>query len=880
MDIPLLLTEALAGRYLLEREIGAGGMATVFRARDVRHDRLVAIKVFRAELGEVLGAERFLAEIKVTATLQHPNLVPLFDSGEAGGHLYYVMPFIEGESLRARLDRERQLPVDEAVRLSVAISEALEYAHNHGVIHRDLKPENILLQAGQPVVADFGIALAVSKASGMRVTEAGLSLGTPQYMSPEQATGDRMIDGRTDVYSLGAVTYEMLCGEPPYCGESAQTITTRLLTEEPRGVRSARPTVPLHVEYAIARALAKLPADRWSTAHEFAEALRGKKIFSETHPVPSQLRPRLRGEMSNPFVIALAAVTVIGTTVAGWRLSGSQETATPSTERFLVAPTREVNLPVTQGASVSISPDGGTVAFVARKGVVRNQMFVRRLSDLDPMALPGTEGAGAPFFSPDGEWLGFMSNQKLRRVSMINGAVVDITDVGGLPTGLTWITPDTMVLSLASDLLIQPADGGPRVTLPRLPGESSREWPRAVGDGEHVLYASWQEAGGLANVRIGIASVRTRESKILDVTGVCPLGVIDGILVYVTAGQDVMAVPFDARAMRVKGDPAPVERGVLLGGRGSCKAAVSREGTLALQRGWPLAQLVLRDALGNERVLLDELKPFAHPRFSPDGKRIAITIASGPRTDVWIYDLTGGTLSRLTEGGSVNERPEWTPDGTRVLFRSDQGPHSGIWWRPADRSEMATPLLLDERADIFEAVLTPDGKGVVYQVDTIGADVMYRRFRDSVTAAIAATEFPEDRARVSPDGKWVALTSFVTGVPQVVVYPLDRPGGQVQVSTDNGTEPVWSRTGNRLYYRDGSRIMAASWVASPHFRVTSRAALFDDDYLVTPQPHAGYDVSPDGSQFLLLKMVESSEVVVVKNLLAQLRAGGAAERKQ
>jgi serine/threonine-protein kinase len=651
-----------------------------------------------------------------------------------------------------------------------------------------------------------------------------------------------------------------------------------LLTEDPPGVRSARPTVPLHVEYAIARALAKLPADRWSTAHEFAEALRGKKIFSGTHPIPAQSPPRRRRELSRALVIAMAAVTVIAASAAAWRWSGYRPAAVPSLERFLIAPTREVSLPVTQGPSISISPDGGAVAFVARTGVVRNQMFVRRLSDLAPQAIPGTEGAGSPFFSPDGQWLGLMTNGKLRKVSMTNGAMVDITDVGGLPSGLTWVTPDTIVLALSSELLIQPAGGGLREILPRLPGETSREWPRSVGDGEHVLYASWLATGGLASVRIGITSVRTHESKILNVTGVCPLGVVDGMLVFVTAGQDVMAVPFDQRAMRVTGDPAPVERGVLLGGRGSCKAAISREGTLALQRGWPLAHLILRDARGNERLLLDEPKPFAHPRFSPDGKRIAITIASGARTDVWIYDIGGGTLSRLTEGGAVNERPEWTPDGTRVLFRSDQGPHSGIWWRPVDRSEPATPVLLD-RTDIFEAVLTPDGTGVVYQVDTTGADVMYRRLGDSVSRAIAATDFPEDRARVSPDGKWVAMTSFVNGVPEVVVYPLRGPGGQVQVSTNNGTEPVWSPTGNRLFFRDGSKLISASWEATPRFRITSRTSLFDDVYLITPQPHAGYDVAPDGSQFLLLKMVQSSEVVVVKNPLVQLRGGGTAEGK-
>src|SRR5687767_11100491 len=218
------LTSALSGRYAVDREIGAGGMATVYLARDVRHERKVALKVLRPELGAVLGVERFLAEIKVTANLQHPNLLPLFDSGEANGLLFYVMPFVEGETLRARLQRERQLPVDEAVRIAVAVANALDYAHSHHVIHRDLKPENILIQQGQPVVADFGIALAVSRAGGQRVTQTGLSLGTPQYMSPEQATGNRHIDGRSDIYSLGAILYEMLAGDPPHTASTAQAI--------------------------------------------------------------------------------------------------------------------------------------------------------------------------------------------------------------------------------------------------------------------------------------------------------------------------------------------------------------------------------------------------------------------------------------------------------------------------------------------------------------------------------------------------------------------------------------------------------------------------------------------------------------------------------
>ncbi len=270
------LTTSLADRYRIERELGQGGMATVYLAEDLRHHRKVAVKVIHPELAAVLGAERFLSEIHVTATLQHPHILPLFDSGQAEGQLFYVMPFVDGESLRGRLDRERQLPVDVAVRLACEVASALDYAHRQGVVHRDIKPENILLHDGQALAADFGIALAVTSAGGGRLTQTGLSLGTPQYMSPEQAAGEREIDARSDVYSLAAVTYEMLTGEPPHTGHTVQAIIARVLTERARSIRSVRPNVPEHVAFAVEHALEKLPADRWATAHEFAEALQGQ----------------------------------------------------------------------------------------------------------------------------------------------------------------------------------------------------------------------------------------------------------------------------------------------------------------------------------------------------------------------------------------------------------------------------------------------------------------------------------------------------------------------------------------------------------------------------------------------------------------------------
>src|SRR5437764_950178 len=360
------LTRPLAERYVIERKIGAGGMATVFLARDLKHDRHVAVKILEPELAAVMGVERFLAEISVTAHLQHPNILPLFDSGEtSNGSLFYVMPFVEGDSLRQRLDREKQLPVDEAIRITTAIAGAVDYAHRHQVVHRDLKPENVLFQEGQPLVSDFGIALAVSHAGGHRITQTGLSLGTPAYMSPEQATGDRAIDGRTDVYSLGAILYEMLTGDPPHTGSTAQAIIARVLTEKPRAVRTVRPAVPVHVESVVERALEKLPADRWETAGAFCDALTGKT----TTGLPSDIsagRSRTR-ELLAPTSLALATFGLVAATFAvlEWRAAGRAEDATII--RFEVPLTggdRSGLSPVP-----AISPDGNTIAYA---GVLPN----------------------------------------------------------------------------------------------------------------------------------------------------------------------------------------------------------------------------------------------------------------------------------------------------------------------------------------------------------------------------------------------------------------------------------------------------------------------------------------------------------------------------
>jgi serine/threonine-protein kinase len=880
MDAMTALAGALAQRYMIEREIGRGGMATVYLARDLKHDRRVALKVLDPELGAVLGASRFLAEIKVTANLQHPNLLPLFDSGEAAGLLYYVMPFVEGESLRAKLDRERQFPVDEAVRIASTVAGALDYAHRHGVIHRDLKPENILIHEGQPLVADFGIALAVANAGGARVTQTGLSLGTPQYMSPEQATGDRAIDGRTDIYSLGAVLYEMLTGEPPHTGATAQAIIARVLTETPRSVRAQRSSVPEHVDAAVERALAKLPADRWSTAQEFADALNGK---GDAGPTTSRSK-----RASGWRVIAGVAVVsvIVGAVIALFILrAGVPTQGAPSssgTARFAFALGRDQVL-LYHGVMpmIAMSPDGHLLAAVGTTRDSQSAIFLRAMGDAQPRALEGTRGAQQPFFSPDGKWLGFIVGRRLMKIAVEGGAPVVVGEVDD-GRGVAWLSSDQIVIESKSHLAVMPVAGGsPRVftQLDSAHGEVEQRWPLALSDGNTVLYSS--STGSLPTSRLGVATVSDGKSQTLDVSGTSPLGVIDGELIYVSVTGTLMAVPFDARVRRVIGVPVTLSDRLALGPRGSTDAALSANGTLVYLTGSTAQQIVIHEPGKKERVLIADPRPYAYPRLSPDGKRVAVTVAGEGRSDVWIYTIADATLTRLTTEGTTNERAEWSPDGSRVIYRSDASGGSSLWQVPADGSGHASVLFNPLGAQVWEGVFTPDGQTLIYRVGAIGTgDVMYRRMStactersecDTTPHAIAATQFSEWTPRLSPDSKWVAYSSNESGTYQVYVRPFPGPGARFQVSTGGGEMPVWSRDGRHLYFITDREIIANDLAFAPTFNVTRRATVAEGDFASLSRGHAVYDVMPDGKGLLLIKAVNDGQTIIVLNWIDELR---------
>ena len=549
--IPSRLSAALADRYRIERELGQGGMATVYLAHDLRHDRRVAMKVLRPELAAILGADRFLTEIKTTANLQHPHILSLYDSGEADGLVFYVMPYVEGESLRDRLAREHQLPVDDAVRTAREVADALQYAHEHGVVHRDIKPENILLHGGHALVADFGIALAVSRSDGgTRMTETGMSLGTPHYMSPEQAMGEREITPKADIYALGCVLYEMLTAEPPFTGATAQAIIARVMTEEPRGLTLQRRTIPPHVEAAVRTALQKLPADRFETAKAFAEALTnpGFATAAAASGGATALPPYRRAVRT--ALAAATAIAVLSLATAAWALLRPTPPGPVIRYSMGMAPEQAMRQGVL-GVNIAISPDGKRFVYVG-PGERGDQLWVRERDRLDATPLVGTTGAFNPFFSPDGDRIAYLSGTtvQLKVVSVSGGPPITLATPGTASGGGGAWGPDGWIY-FDSPLGISRirADGGPTELL--IPYDSARHeighaWPGVLPNGKGLLFRGRQNLDP-TDFDIVAFDFGTRERHLLT-KGLLARYVAPGYLVFLRADGAVLAAPSTSSA--------------------------------------------------------------------------------------------------------------------------------------------------------------------------------------------------------------------------------------------------------------------------------------------------------------------------------------------
>ncbi len=850
------LTAALADRYAIERELGAGGMATVYLAEDLKHKRRVALKVLKPDLAAVLGAERFVQEITTTANLQHPHVLPLFDSGEAGGFLYYVMPFIEGETLRDKLDREKQLRIDEAVRITTDVADALDYAHRNNVIHRDVKPENILLHDGRPMVADFGIALAVSAAAGGRMTETGMSLGTPHYMSPEQATAEKDITNRSDVYSLGCVLYEMLTGSPPHVGSTAQQIIMKIVTEDAQPVTELRRSVPPHLAAAVAQSLEKLPPDRFESARAFAEALANPAFtIPSTHIAEG---PGVTG--SGPWKRAAIGATGLAAVAIGIAFWGWLRAIPELPRRPVQFSIESDSAHRISPGSAALSPDGSVLVYNARTSS-GSMLHRRRIDELDAHPIAGTEGGSAPFFSPDGGQLGFTVEGALRKVPLDGGTPRSITEYQGFLLGATWGADDEIVFSTVYPghvYTVSARGGTPEFldVLNPMADTLSVNSPVFIPGTRTLLFS--------AGTRVGVTSLESADVRWL-MAGSAAWYVRSGHVVYLEANGSLVAQPFDLESLDTVGPARRVAEGVGAY-MGLPTLAVSSSGTLAYS---PASNedrnLVLVDRDGNERLLLEGWG-FWVPRFSPDGTRIAFGAMDGGGEDIWIHDLAVETTSRLTFDGQMNNDPVWNPDGTSFAFSRDAGKDLYVLSFEGDHPD----TVLAKDGTQWTTDWSPDGRYVVFTNLTDNQDIWVAPIRgNGQPRPFLATPFAEGAGRISPNGRWLAYHSDESGQLEVYVQTFPQPGDKRLISSGGGRDPIWGPDGRELFvWSNQGQLIAHELATSDNVTVVRRDVLFQfPDYLLAEHPN--YDIHPDGRRFVIVTNTLQSRLIVALDLIGQ-----------
>ena len=859
------LAAAIADRYAIERELGQGGMATVYLAHDLRHDRKVALKVLRPELAAILGGERFLKEIRTTANLQHPHILTLHDSGEAGGLIYYVMPYVEGESLRDRLNREKQLPVDEAVRIAKEVAGALDYAHRHGVVHRDIKPENILLHDGSATVADFGIALAASRSEGStRMTETGMSLGTPAYMSPEQAMGEREITPKSDIYALGCVLYEMLTGEPPYTGPTAQAIIARVMTEQPRSVTMQRHTVPPHIDEAVHRALEKLPADRFASAADFARALdKGGSGDGGTAGWATRGQPHPAIPRSRYPTLLLALATFAAGALLAWFARGGGATAAQRLRLTISLPTESSPI------ALRVSPDGSTLAFAGAGTGDRTAIFTRRLDDLAVRRLEGTDGAFSISFSPDGQWIAYAVPGQALKVQVTGGTAVPIP-IQGNPfiSAIEFAGPDSYVIQLGNGSLAT-VEGGGAMKVFASTDSVIASWglDQVMPDGK-VLAQAWTRPPYGPVMVVDPASGR----RVTLVEGAVAFASFsDGTLVWAMIDGTIFAAPYRLGASHLAGPAVPVG-GQVFSVLGLAPPVSFVHGALVYT---PMRQrsLMRVNRLGIATPLLATDRTYHSPRISPDGRRIAFDFTEQQR-DVWLFDIADSTLTRFGFDSTAHD-PMWLPDGRGLLFGGMRAGNVGIMRRPLDGSMRAEPVFFSGPQTTAHTV-TPDGRIAI--AARIGADGQFDLVQVHLDDqgrfdTLIATQFSEGFPALSPDGKWLAYASDESGRLEVYVRAFPGMGGKAQVSQDGGSEPVWSRDGREIFFRSSvagePKLVAAAVDLRGGFRVTGRQPLFSVASYESAQPHADYDVFPDGRSFVMVRQGrpgQLAEIVYIQGI--------------
>jgi Tol biopolymer transport system component len=851
------------GPYEILSAIGAGGMGEVYRARDTRLDRIVAIKVLPTHLADRSELrERFEREARTIASLNHPHICTLHDIGQQDGIDYLVMEYLEGETLAQRLQRGA-LAIQLLLQYAIEIADALDKAHRKGVTHRDLKPGNIMLTKTGTKLLDFGLAKLKQEAPPANVslselptaneplTAQGSIVGTIQYMAPEQLEG-KEVDARTDIFAFGAVVYEMATGKKAFEGKSQASLMAKILESDPPPMSALVPMMPVALDRVVKRCLAKDPDERWQTARDLEVELKWiGQGGSQVAVAPSPPRPVSR------FAVALPP---------GQQLAG-----------------------LDRGPAVALSPDGTHLAYVARQGGTQ-QVYLRALDSMEARPIARTEGAINPFFSPDGEWIGFFANGKVKKVSLRGGAALTIGNASD-PSGASWGTHGVIAVATTGVSPLQQVSdaGGMPQPLTRLEiGDNSHRWPDFLPGGKAVLFAAGPSGFNFANAQVAVQSLGTGERRNLVQDGATqPRYAPSGHLIYAQGGS-LLAVQFDSQRMEVTGTQVPMVEGVLQSTTtGAAQYSLSADGSLAYVPGeiqGDQFNLVWVSRNGDEQPLAAPPNPYLAPRLSPDNKRISVVIQE-QESQIWLYDLSRETLTRFTFDGSVNLTPVWTPDGERIAFVSNNKGPLNLFWQLADGSGGLERLIASEYIHAPQS-WSPDGKLLAFiEVNpTTQRDIWVLPVADPSGGSgqvreaqpFIRTRFNEAVPRFSPDGHWLAYISDESGRFEIYVQPYPGPGGKRQISTEGGTEPVWNPNGRELFYRSGNRMMAVDIATQPGFTAGKPQILFEEQYEPAPIPISNYDVSPDGQRFLMLKPCDQqqsapTQINVVLNWFEELK---------
>ena len=856
------------GPYEIVSRLGAGGMGEVWKARDTRLDRSVAVKILPAEFAENAQFKiRFEREAKTVSQLNHPHICTLFDVGEN----YLVMELLDGETLADRLARG-PLPLSDVLRYGAQVADALDRAHRAGIIHRDLKPANIMITRSGAKLLDFGLAksgTAVVDVDGATVqkqlTQEGTIVGTFQYMSPEQLEGQEA-DARTDIFALGAVLYEMATGRRAFEGKTKTSLIAAIVKEQPRPVSEIIPLTPASLDHVIAKCLEKDPDARWQSAHDVGDELRWNAERGSQSSVAAPVVIRRKRREGLLLVTAAAAVSLAALATWGWWRATHRE---PEIVRVSIPLPPGSMLTGTGMPNLAFSPDGRRIVYAA--GRDKFELSIRDLDSFEATPLPGTERAEGPFFSPDGEWLGFFVRGGISKLRLSGGVPLLVVPTGGAARGATWGRDGYIYYAdgTSAGLSRIAAEGGPPQTLTtpaRERGENSHRWPQLLPDGKHLLFTiRTDRIDSFDEAKIAVLSLETKTWRVVLEGGSSARYLATGDLVF-SQRDALFSVPFDLDSLTVKGSPRRIVDGVM-----TSESSGAAQYTIAESRG-TLAFIATTNQHGGTTMSeVDrtgrELRSFTLPRLiaafqvSPDGKRLAAQVPAA-NDDIWTYDLERGTLTRSSFEPGDEWWPTWSADGSSIIFGSAQA----LYIRKTNGAGPATSLAAARTAGWSSA--SSDGRLIVYSSlgSSTGSDLWLVSLADGKATPFLQTPSSETMPSFSPDGRSIAYCTNSSGAYEVVLRRLDGEG-EWQISTGGGWQPRWSPDGRKIFYRFGNRFYEVSVSQDPRTVIGKPSLLF------TIPAVNQYDVFGDG--FLLSKVddpvVSATSIHVVLHWIDDLK---------